>query len=159
MKNFKNWLAESTEPFIKSYTTNDTIELSYSDPIVKGYLHAQKDIKNPQIYRVIRVTVNPTGQGYGKKLYIAAIKTVSQKGATLAPAANSTSDSAFNIWKSLYSSNDFQKIPLEAKDWPDSPRNHKMMKKYPNLRFNDVKSYPPKEDVEFWAFNSSYKIN
>jgi len=147
----------TNEPQIKSNETSNGIEVSYSAPNVKGYLHAQQDNKNPKIYRVIRVTVEPKGQGYGKKLYIAAIQNVTKKGAMLTPAPNSTSDSAINVWKSLYADNDFKKISLSPSDWPESPRNQNMMRKYPNLRFKDPSTYPPQTDSEFWAFNSGYQ--
>lgn len=145
------------DPPIQSRESGNAIEVSYPGPNVKGYLHAQQDNKNPKIYRVIRVTVTPQGQGYGKKLYIAAMQLVSQKGNMLAPASNSTSDSAINVWKSLYKDANIRKIPLNPNDWPESPRNQQMMKKYPNLRFKDPNTYPPQNDNEFWAFNSGYQ--
>lgn len=156
MKSFIEWLTDAPE--IKIFDTSNSIEVSYLEPEVRGYLHAKRDDKNPNIFRVIRVTVEPQGKGYGKKLYLAALKAAAKKGVLLAPAKNSTSDSAFNIWKSFYMSSNVEKIPLSASDWPDSPRNQNMMKKYPSLRYSDPFTYPPKSDVEFWAFNSGYKI-
>lgn len=142
---------------IQSKDNGNMIEVSYQGPDVKGYLHAQQDNNNPKLYRVIRVTVTPQGQGYGKKLYIAAMKLATKKGNMLAPASNSTSNSAINVWNSLYKDNNIQKIPLSPNDWPESPRNQRMMQKYPNLRFKDPNTYPPKNDSEFWAFNSAYQ--
>ena len=149
---------QNNEPNILSKDTGSMIEVSYAGPNIKGYLHAEQDGKNPKLYRVIRVTVTPQGQGYGKKLYIAAIQIASKKGAMLAPASNSTSDSAINVWKSLYKDPNVKKIPLNPNDWPESPRNQNMMKKYPNLRFRDPNTYPPQNDTEFWCFNSGYRV-
>lgn len=149
---------QRNEPTIQSKDLGNTIEIKYTGPDVKGYLHAQQDNKNPKLYRVIRVTVTPQGQGYGKKLYIAAMQLLSKKGNMLAPASNSTSDSAINVWNSLYKDNNIQKIPLSPNDWPESPRNQRMTGKYPNLRFKDPNTYPPKNDTEFWALNSGYQI-
>lgn len=160
-KSFKEWLNEiqpQNEPTIQSKDNGNMIEVSYNEPNVQGYLHAEQDTKNPKLYRVKRVTVTPQGQGYGKKLYIAAMKLATQKGAMLTSANNSTSDSAINVWKSLYKDPNIQKIPLSSNDWPESPRNQKMMQKYPSLRYKDPSTYPPQNDKEFWAFNSGYKI-
>lgn len=154
----KRQIQPKNEPAIQSKITGNTIEVSYPGPNVKGYLHAQQDNKNPNLYRVIRVTVAPQGQGYGKKLYMAAMQLTSKNGAMLAPASNSTSDSAINVWKSLYKDPNIQKTPLSPNDWPESPRNQQMMSKYPNLRFKDPNTYPPKNDIDFWAFNSGYQI-
>lgn len=141
---------------IQSKISNGMIEINYQSPNVKGYLHAQKDENNPNIYRVIRVTVNPQGKGYGKNLYLSAIELATKNGLMLSPAKNSTSDSAMNVWRSLYLNNNIKKTNLTPSDWPDSPRNHNMMKKYPNLRYKDPETYPPKNDIEFWTFNSAY---
>lgn len=183
MKKFKEWLNENelylnldepiqptqiqkptiqqfqNEPVIQSKDLGNTIEVRYPGPNVKGYLHAEQDSKNPKLYRVVRVTVDPKGQGYGKKLYIAAIKLVTQKGVMLTPANNSTSESATHIWNSLYKDPKYQKILLSPNDWPESPMNNRLMKKYPNLRFKDPNTYPPKDDIEFWSINSGYRSN
>jgi GNAT superfamily N-acetyltransferase len=145
------------EPPIQSKDTGNMIEVGYPGPNVKGYLHAQQDSKNPKLYRVIRVTVAPQGQGYGKKLYIAAMQIATKKGAMLTSASNSTSDSATHVWNSLYKDPKYKKIPLSPNDWPETPRNNKMMSKYPNLRFKDPNTYPPKNDIEFWSVNSGYQ--
>lgn len=144
------------EPNTTSRETGDAIEVTYEDPEAKGYIHAQKDGENPGIYRVVRVTATPQGKGYGKILYRKAMEMAAKRGAVLAPAKNSTSDSAINVWKSLYNDPTVKKSPLQPKDWPDSPRNHRMMAKYPDLRFRDPQTYPPKTDAEFWSFNSGY---
>lgn len=154
--NFKSWLLD--EAAIKSNESSNSIELSYMDTVVKGYLHAQQDEQNPKLFRVIRVTVSPQGQGYGKGLYLEAIRLATKRGAMLAPAKNSTSDSAINVWRSLGADSSIEKIPLSPSDWSDSPRNQIMMKKYPELRFRDPSTYPPKSDTEFWAFNSGYRM-
>ena len=145
------------EPAIQSKDNGNTIEVRYPGPNVQGYLHAEQDTKNPKLYRVKRVTVTPQGQGYGKKLYLAAMKLATQKGNMLTSASNSTSDSATNVWNSLYKDPNIQKIPLNPNDWPESPVNNRLMKKYPNLRFKDPNTYPPKNDTEFWAINSGYQ--
>lgn len=181
MKKFSEWIRESgleldlnldadvepapqqktikpqTDPTIRSNETNDAIEVSYGDPRAKGYLHAQKDAENPNIYRVIRVTVTPQGMGYGKKLYIAAMRLATRKGAMLAPAKNSTSDSAVNVWKSLHKDPNIEKTPLHPRDWPESPRNQRMLARYTGLRLSDPKTHPPRNDSEFWSFNSGYR--
>lgn len=144
------------EPVIQSKDLGNIIEVKYTGPNAKGYLHAEQDSKNPKLYRVVRVTVDPIGQGYGKKLYIAAIKLATQKGAMLTSASNSTSESATHIWKSLYKDPKYQKTSLNPNDWPESPMNNRLMKKYSNLRFKDPNTYPPKNDIEFWSVNSGY---
>jgi hypothetical protein len=152
--NFKEWLGQEIKTKINE--TDNLIEVSYVDQNIKGYIHAEKDNENPKIYRVNRVSVTPTGQGYGKKLYLIALNIATKKGAMLAPAKLATSDSALNIWKSLYKSSYIKKIPLSAKDWGTGPRHERVTKKYPNLRYRDISTYPPKEDLDFWILNSGY---
>ena len=155
---FKEWLTESTEPNTKTHESQESVEVSYNDPNVRGYLHAERDPENPQIYRVNRVTVTPEGMGYGKKLYMLALELVSKRGGILAPAKVQTSDKALNVWRSLYKSPNIEKTPLAAKDWGIGARHERMMKAYPNLRFSNPATYPPKQDAEWWAMNSGYKI-
>jgi GNAT superfamily N-acetyltransferase len=151
---FKEWLNQ--EPETKIYESPNSIEVSYSDPNVKGYIHAEKDPENNEIYRVNRVDVTPKGQGYGKKLYEIALSLATKRGVMLAPAKKYTSDSALNIWRSLYKSNVVEKIPFPAKDWGIGPRNERMLNKYTNLRLSDSSTHPPKEDIDFWSMNSGY---
>lgn len=135
----------------------NSVEVSYSDPEVKGYIHAERDPDNPKIYRVNRVDVTPKGKGYGKRLYKIAMDIVTDRGGVLAPAKKYTSDSAMNVWRSLYRSGDVDKSSLSSGDWGVGPRHDKMMKAYPGLRFSDVKTHPPSGDSEFWTANSGYR--
>lgn len=134
-------------------------ELYYMGGQAKGSLHAERDPGNPSLYRVTRVWAKPEGMGHGKRLYMAALGMAAKKGGMLAPARNSTSDSASNVWRSLYKSVGVERVPLSAKDWPETPRNSQMMKKYPGLRFSDPNTYPPASDSEFWTFNSGYRTS
>jgi hypothetical protein len=154
---FKEWLLyeESDMNFLKH---PDGFEFTYRTPGVQGSIYAKRDSDNPDIYRVNRVWVKPEGEGYGKKLYMAALGEVTKNGGLLAPAKNSTSDSASNVWRSLYASGEVLKTPLNYKDWPITGRNNRMMSKYPNLRFSDPNTHPPRKDSEFWTFNSGYRL-
>lgn len=155
--NFKEWMTNQ-EIKTRITDTENLIEVSYVDENVKGYIHAERDNENPKIYRVNRVSVRPAGQGYGKKLYLLALNIASKKGAMLAPAKLATSDSALNVWKSLYKSNNIKKTPLSPKDWGIGPRHEKVIKKYPGLKFRNISTYPPKEDLDFWILNSGYSF-
>ena len=148
--------SQDNEPSIQSKDLGNTIEVRYLGTDVRGYLHAEKDNKNPKLYRVVRVAADPPRQGYGKKLYLAAIKLATQKGAMLTSANNSTSQSATHVWNSLYQNTNIQKVPLNPSDWPESPINNRLLKNYPNLRYRDPNTYPPKNDIQFWAINSGY---
>lgn len=132
-------------------------ELYYAGGGAKGSLYAERDPGNPSLYRVTRVWAKPEGMGHGKRLYMAALSMAAERGGMLAPAKNSTSDSASNVWRSLYKSAGVERVPLSARDWPETPRNSRMMMKYPGLRLSDPKTYPPAEDAEFWTFNSGYR--
>jgi len=134
-------------------------ELYYVGGQAKGSLYAEKDPGNPSLYRVTRVWAKPEGMGHGKRLYMAALSMAAERGGMLAPAKNSTSDSASNVWRSLYKSAGVERVPLSARDWPETPRNSRMMMKYPGLRLSDPKTYPPAEDAEFWTFNSGYRTS
>jgi len=153
---FRDWLFSEE---IKSQESSNGFELTYSNSGVQGSIYAEKDEENPNIYRVKRVWVKPEGMGHGKKLYLAALEAVGKKGGVLAPAKNSTSDSASNVWRSLYRNQDVIKTPLNANDWPETPRNKNLLSKYNKLRFSDPQTYPPKEDSEFWTFNSGYSLS
>lgn len=144
---------------MKKHESSDGVELTYQGPGATGSIYAKRDPENTALYRVTRVWAKPEGQGHGKKLYMAAMEFVTAKGGMLAPAKNSTSDSASNVWRSLYASPETQKTPLHARDWPDTPRNKSMVAKYPGLRLADPGTYPPKTDAEFWAFNSGYRLS
>jgi len=156
MFNFKEWMNNQSD--IKTRQMGNEFELTYQGSDATGSLYAEKDSENPGIYRVTRVWAKPQGKGHGKKLYMAALELVTKSNGVLAPAKNSTSDSAANIWRSLYGTSGVEKVPLKPNDWPATPRNNLMMNKYPNLRFNDPSTYPPKTDSEFWTFNSGYKL-
>ena len=151
---FKEWLEDE---FVK-HETSDGIELSYRGAEPSGSIYAKRDVRNPNLYRVTRVWVKPEGRGYGKRLYLAILDLVSKRGGLLCSAGNSTSDSAAKIWISLYLSNNVEKVPLNYRDWPESGRNRFLLGRYPDLRYSDLGSYPPSSDVEFWAFNSGYRV-
>lgn len=146
------------EQEIGAHETSDGFELSLRGPEAKGSIYAKKDAENPKIYRVTRVWAEPQGKGHGKKLYMAALEFATKRGGMLAPAKNSTSDSAANVWRSLYLSGGVEKIPLRANDWTQSGRNKEMEGRYPGIRYSDPNTYPPKNDAEFWTFNSGYKL-
>lgn len=150
---FREWM----EPQTKVREDSDSIEVSYSDPVVKGYIHAEKDPDNPNLYRVNRVTVSPQGKGYGKRLYQMAMELATKRGAMLAPAKKQTSDSASNVWRSLYRSPGVDKTALPAGDWGIGSRHERMLKGYPQLRFADPKTHPPREDADWWSLNSGYR--
>ena len=152
-KSFREWM----EPKTKVYEDEKAIEVSYSDPSVRGYIHAERDPDNPSVYRVNRVTVNPQGKGYGKKLYQIALDLVTKRGGVLAPAKKQTSDSAMNVWRSLYGNSNVDKTAFATKDWGFGSRHEQMLRKYPGLRFADPKTHPPKEDADWWALNSGYR--
>lgn len=154
MVDFKEWMEQE----IGMHETSDGVELSYRGSEAKGSIYAKKDSENPNIYRVTRVWAEPQGKGYGKKLYMAALEFVTKKGGMLAPAKNSTSDSAANVWRSLYLSREVEKVPLRANDWTQSVRSKEMEKKYSGVRYSDPATYPPNNDVEFWTFNSGYRL-
>lgn len=154
---FKEWLFKE-DSGINSHESADGFELTYNVPGVQGSLYAKKDSENPSLYRVTRVWVKPEGKGHGKKLYLAALEAATKKGVMLAPAKNSTSDSAANVWRSLYGDSKISKTPLNPKDWPQTGRNNAMLSKYPNLRFSNPSTHPPKTDAEFWTFSSGYKL-
>lgn len=154
---FREWLVKEDSE-MTSRESADGFEFSYNLPGVQGSIYAKKDQENPDLYRVTRVWVKPEGKGYGKKLYLAALAAVTKKGAMLAPAKNSTSDSAANLWRSLHADPKVLKTPLGPKDWPETGRNNTLLSKYPKLRFSDPKTYPPKDDAEFWTFSSGYKL-
>jgi len=156
MLNFKEWINNQSD--IKTSQTANGFELTYQGSDATGSLHAEKDNENPSIYRVIRVWAKPQGKGYGKKLYMAALDFVTKSNGVLSPAKNSTSDSAANLWRSLYGDAGVEKFPLKPNDWAATPRNNMIIKNYPNLRYNDPNTYPPKTDSEFWTFNSSYRL-
>ena len=134
----------------------DGLELAYHGEEAKGSIYAKRDEENPNLYRVTRVLVKPEGMGYGKRLYMAAMEAVSKKGGMLAPAKNSTSDPAANVWKSLYTSSQAEKTQLKPGDWSGSGRMRQIMARYPNIRYSDPNTYPPRTDADFWAFNSGY---
>lgn len=145
------------EPPITTRISDKSIELSYNDPKVKGYLHAEVDPDNEKLFRVERVSVEPKGQGFGKKLYQKAMEVASQRNISLAPSKRSTSDSAFNVWQSMFGSENIETMPLDTKDWSTSTRSEKMQSKYPDLRYRNKSTHPPKEDTEFWSLNSAYR--
>jgi len=153
MIGFREWM----QPQTKVREDSESIEVSYSDPVVKGYIHAEKDPDNPKIYRVNRVTVSPQGKGHGKRLYKIAMELATKRGAMLAPAKKQTSDSAANVWRSFYRSPDVEKAALSTGDWGVGPRHERMLKGYPALRFSDSKTHPPREDADWWALNSGYR--
>lgn len=134
----------------------DGIELAYHGEDVKGSIYAKRDDKNPNLYRVTRVWAKPEGMGHGKRLYMAAMEAVTRRGGMLAPAKNSTSDSAANVWKSLYASPQVEKTQLRPDDWTESGRMRQIVARYPNMRYLDPNTYPPRTDAEFWTFNSGY---
>lgn len=148
---------ESTPPKTKTYESPASVEVSYDDPNVRGYIHAERDPENPQIYRVNRVTVSPEGMGHGKRLYELALALVTKRGGMLAPAKVQTSDKATNVWRSLYGSQGVEKIPLSPKDWGMGSRHNRMMGKYPDLKYSDPSTHPPKGDAEWWMMNSGYR--
>lgn len=152
---FREWL----DGEIGSRESAGGFELYYTGGQAKGSLHAERDPDNPGLYRVTRVWAKPEGMGHGKRLYMAALDAASKRGGMLAPARNSTSDSASNVWRSLYRTPGVGRVPLQAKDWPQTPRNSDRMKKYPGLRFSDPGTYPPESDAEFWTFNSGYRTS
>lgn len=152
---FREWL----EGEIGSRESSSGFEIYYTGGEAKGSLYAERDKSNPDLYRVTRVWAKPEGVGHGKKLYLSALEMASKRGGMLAPARNSTSDSASNVWRSLYRSPGVERVPLSARDWPETPRNSQMMKKYPDLRFSDKNTYPPSSDSEFWTFNSGYRTS
>lgn len=152
---FREWL----DGGIGSREDASGFELYYTGGEAKGSLYAERDRSNPDLYRVTRVWAKPEGMGHGKKLYMAALGMASKRGGMLAPARNSTSDSASNVWRSLYKSAGVERVPLGSKDWPETPRNNLMLKKYPDLRLSDPKTHPPASDTEFWTFNSGYRTS
>jgi hypothetical protein len=152
---FREWL----DGVIGSREDASGFELYYTGGEAKGSLHAERDRSNPDLYRVTRVWAKPEGMGHGKKLYMSALGMASKRGGMLAPARNSTSDSASNVWRSLYGSAGVERVPLSARDWPETPRNSRMMGGYPGLRFSDPSTYPPGTDTEFWTFNSGYRTS
>jgi hypothetical protein len=155
---FREWLlSESAEPKTKTYESPSVVEVSYDDPNVMGYIHAEIDPDNPQIYRVNRVKVSPEGMGHGKRLYQIALELATKRGAMLAPAKVQTSDKAIRVWNSLYRSSDTEKTPLSSKDWGMGGRHNRMMGKYPGLRYSDPSTHPPKDDSEWWSVNSGYR--
>lgn len=151
---FREWL----DGGIGSREDASGFELYYTGGEAKGSLYAERDRSNSDLYRVTRVWAKPEGMGHGKKLYMAALGMASKRGGMLAPARNSTSDSASNVWRSLYRSAGVERVPLGSKDWPETPRNNSMLKKYAGLRLSDPKTHPPASDAEFWTFNSGYRL-
>lgn len=152
---FREWL----DGGIGSREDASGFELYYTGGEAKGSLYAERDRSNPDLYRVTRVWAKPEGMGHGKRLYMSALEMASKRGGMLAPARNSTSDSASNVWRSLYRTPGVERVPLAAKDWPETPMNSQRMKKYPGLRFSDPNTYPPSSDTEFWTFNSGYRTS
>lgn len=152
---FRAWLISEQ---IRAREDASGIELTYDDPEAKGSIYALRDNENPNIYRVTRVWVKPEGMGHGKRLYLAAMEAVTKRGGMLAPAKNSTSDSASKVWRSLYSNPNVKKAPLAARDWPMTSASERAIKKYPGLRLADTNTHPPKTDSEFWTFHSGYRL-